>query len=214
MPHSSLPAPPDRALLVVASGNPGKLREFHRLLACLPYTLVSQAELGVSPAEETGTSFVENALLKARHASAATGSAALADDSGLEVDALGGAPGIFSARFAGDGADDAMNNAKLLAALAGVPDARRAARYRCALVFLRSAADPAPLVAEAVWDGRILTAPRGAGGFGYDPLFWVPECAASAAELPAADKDRLSHRARAMTALLAALGRMNRERAP
>ncbi len=191
--------------LVVASGNPGKLREFRRLLERLPYTLVSQAELGVSPPAETGTSFVENALIKARHAGAAAGSAALADDSGLEVDALGGSPGIFSARFAGDGADDAMNNAKLLAALAGVPAERRGARYRCALVFLRSAGDPAPLIAEGVWEGWILTAPRGTGGFGYDPLFWVPECGASAAELAAADKDRLSHRARAIAALSAAL---------
>jgi XTP/dITP diphosphohydrolase len=196
---SKSPAPLER--LVIATANPGKLREFRSLLTGLPFEPVSQASLGVVPVPETGSSFSSNALIKARHAAAETGSAAIADDSGLEVDALGGAPGIYSARYAGEGADDAANNAKLLAALAGVPTPQRRARYRCALVFVAGPADPSPLTTEGVWEGFILEVPRGAGGFGYDPYFWLPELAASAAELEPEEKNRLSHRGTALRSL-------------
>jgi XTP/dITP diphosphohydrolase len=195
--------------LIVATSNPGKLREFRELLADLPFEVRGLADLGLASPQETGVSFLENAMLKARHAAAAARLgdsavpevAAIADDSGLEVDALGGAPGIHSARFAGPGADDAANNAKLLRALAGVPSDRRRARYRCALVFLRSAADSAPLSAEGVWEGCILEAPRGRGGFGYDPYFYLPGLRKTAAELDPSVKNRLSHRGIAMRAL-------------
>lgn len=191
--------------LVIASGNPGKLREFQALLAGLPYQVVGQAALGVVPAEETGASFFDNALLKARHALDQTGCDALADDSGLEVDALGGAPGVRSARFAGEGSGDEANNARLLEALAGVPPAQRGARYRCVLVLLRVAEPAGPLVAEGVWEGCIVDRPRGSGGFGYDPYFWLPELGCTAAELPPAEKNRLSHRGLAMRRLRALL---------
>jgi XTP/dITP diphosphohydrolase len=187
--------------LVIATGNEGKLREFRSLLAGLPFELTSSAQLGLSLPEETGTTFLANALLKARHAASLSGSAAIADDSGLEVDALSGAPGIYSARYAGAGADDAKNNAKLMHALAGLPHELRRARYRCALVFVENAMDAAPLTAEADWEGFILDAPRGGGGFGYDPYFWLPDLRKSAAELPPAEKNRLSHRGKAMRAL-------------
>jgi XTP/dITP diphosphohydrolase len=187
--------------LVAATANPGKLREFRSLLSGLPFELTSLAELALPSPEETGRSFLENALLKARHAAASSGCAAVADDSGLEVDALGAAPGIYSARYAGAGADDGANNAKLMHELAGVPLARRQARYRCALVFLEAALDAAPLVAEADWEGFILDAPRGTGGFGYDPYFWLPDLRKSAAELDPEEKNRLSHRGKAMSAL-------------
>ena len=187
--------------LVIATGNAGKLREFSFLLAGLPFELTSSAELKLSSPEETGTTFLANALLKARHAASLSASAAVADDSGLEVDALGGAPGIYSARYAGLGADDAANNAKLMRDLAGIPPDRRGARYRCALAFVESAADAAPLVAEADWQGFILDAPRGSGGFGYDPYFWLPDLGKTAAELPPAEKNRLSHRGRALRAM-------------
>jgi XTP/dITP diphosphohydrolase len=190
--------------LVVATGNPGKLREFRALLAGVADEVVSQAELGVPSPEETESTFVGNALLKARHAARLTGCPALADDSGLEVDALGGAPGVYSARYAG--ADDAANNARLLAELGDVPDPRWA-RYRAVIVLVRDAADPAPLVAEGSWEGRIAHAPRGEGGFGYDPLFLVGEGERTAAELDPAEKNRVSHRAVALAGLLAALGR-------
>lgn len=202
MPHSSSRAPlkdakPSRRL-VVATANPGKLREFRSLLEGLPFELTSLAELRLPSPDETGRSFLENALLKARHAADLSGSAAVADDSGLEVDALNGAPGIYSARYAGSGADDRANNAKLMQALEGVPRDKRQARYRCALVLIENAQDAAPLVAEADWEGLMLDAPRGAGGFGYDPYFWLPELGKSAAELPPAEKNRLSHRGKAM----------------
>jgi XTP/dITP diphosphohydrolase len=187
--------------LVIATANPGKLREFRSLLAGLPFELTSSAELNLPSPEETGATFLANALLKARHAANLSASAAIADDSGLEVDALDGAPGIYSARYAGEGASDAANNAKLLRALAGMPHEQRQARYRCALVFIESAADAAPLIAEADWQGFILDAPRGAGGFGYDPYFWLPELGKTAAELPPSEKDRLSHRGKALRAL-------------
>ena len=189
--------------LVVASGNPGKLRELGSLLGGLATELVTQSELGVAAVAETETTFLGNALLKARHAARATGCAALADDSGLEVEALGGAPGVRSARYAGAGASDADNNARLLAALEGVPPPRRA-RYRCVIVLLRGPGDAAPLIGEGSWEGRIAAAPRGAGGFGYDPLFLPGDGARTVAELAAAEKNRVSHRGRALAALLAA----------
>jgi XTP/dITP diphosphohydrolase len=187
--------------LVIATGNAGKLREFRSLLAGLPFELTSSAELGLPYPEETGATFLANALLKARHAADLSGAAAIADDSGLEVDALSGAPGIYSARYAGAGADDAANNAKLIRALEGVPHEQRRARYRCALVFVANALDVSPRVAEADWQGFILDVPRGSGGFGYDPYFWLPELKKTAAELPPAEKNRLSHRGQAMRAL-------------
>ena len=210
-----------RRPLIVATSNPGKLREFGALLRDLPFELHGFGELGISPPEESGASFLENAMLKARHAAAAAAStgiggrplpdaAAIADDSGLEVDALGGAPGIYSARYAGSGADDAANNAKLMAALAGTPQHERRARYRCALVFVGGALDTAPLIAEGVWEGVILDAPRGEGGFGYDPYFFIPELGMTAAQLDASEKNRLSHRGIAMRAMrdqMAAHGR-------
>ena len=187
--------------LVIATGNPGKLREFSSLLDGLPFELTSSAELELSSPEETGTTFRANALLKARHAASLSASAAVADDSGLEVDALGGAPGIYSARYAGLGADDAANNAKLMRDLAGIPPERRGARYRCALAFVESVADAQPLIAEADWQGFILDAPRGGGGFGYDPYFWLPDLNKTAAELTPAEKNRLSHRGKALRVL-------------
>jgi len=194
-----VPAP--RRKLVIATANPGKLREIRSLLADLPFDVYCQSALAVAPAEETGSSFLSNALLKARHAAAATGATAIADDSGLEVDALGGAPGIYSARYAGAGADDAANNAKLIAALAGVPVAQRRARYRCAVVFVDGPHDPMPLRAEGVWEGYIRDAPRGCGGFGYDPYFWLPDLERTAAELAAEEKNRRSHRGMALRSL-------------
>ena len=200
MPRSSPPVP--RKPLVVATTNPGKLQEFRALLADLPFDLRSLGELGIAPPEESGASFLDNALLKARHAAAAAGNAAaIADDSGLEVDALGGAPGIYSARYAGPNADDALNNAKLLNALRGVSRERRRARYRCALVFVDGPGDPTPLIAEGVWEGFILESPEGAGGFGYDPYFWLPDLGLTAAQLDMADKNRRSHRGIALRSL-------------
>ena len=187
--------------LVAATANPGKLREFRSLLTGLPFELTSLAELSLPSPQETGSSFLENALLKARHAAALSGCAAVADDSGLEIDALGAAPGIYSARYAGADADDGANNAKLMRELAGVPPERRQARYRCALVFVEAAQDAAPLVAEGDWEGFILDAARGTGGFGYDPYFWLPDLRKSAAELDPEEKNRLSHRGKAMRAL-------------
>ena len=190
---------------VLASGNAGKVREFAALLAARDIEVVPQTDFGIVTPEETGTTFLDNALLKARHAAAASGLAALADDSGIEVDALAGRPGVWSARYAGAQASDADNLNLLLRELAAVPAERRTARYRCVLVWVREAADPAPLIASGVWEGRVLTAPRGAGGFGYDPVFQPEGLAVSAAELPAAQKNALSHRAQALRALLAAL---------
>ncbi|HXQ63933.1 MAG TPA: RdgB/HAM1 family non-canonical purine NTP pyrophosphatase [Steroidobacteraceae bacterium] len=194
------------ARLVVASSNPGKLAELGSLLAGLAGEIVPQSALGIAPAAETALTFEDNALLKARHAARLSGSAALADDSGLEVDALGGEPGVHSARYAGPGASDAANNAKLLAALAGTHAPRRA-RYRCVIALVMGADDPAPRVATGSWEGRIALAPRGTGGFGYDPLFLVGEGALTAAELPPAVKNRISHRALALRALATGLDR-------
>lgn len=189
--------------VVLASGNAGKLRELHRILLPLGVDLRSQAEFDVPDVDETGLTFVENALLKARAAAKHTGLPAIADDSGLEVDHLRGAPGIHSARFSGEG--DEGNNRKLLAVLAGVPDEQRTARYQCVLVYLRHAEDPVPIICQGSWEGRILEAPAGDGGFGYDPLFFVPEFNCSAAELDPSVKNRVSHRAIASAALLEAL---------
>jgi len=190
--------------LVLASHNAGKLKELQAMLGDA-VQVRSVAEFSRVEPEETGLSFVENAILKARHAAKVSGLPALADDSGLAVDALGGAPGIYSARYAG-GKDDAANNAKLLEALREVPDAERGAQFVCALALVRHAEDPLPILCEGLWHGRILHAPRGEHGFGYDPLFWVPECDCASAELPAAEKNRLSHRARAMAQLKQRLG--------
>lgn len=188
--------------IVLASGNAGKIRELTELLAPLGIEILSQRELGVDDADETGLSFVENAILKARHAARLTGLPALADDSGLEVDALNGAPGIYSARYAGLPSDDAANNAKLLAALTNVPESQRGARFCCLLAFVLHADDPTPLIAEGYWNGRILTAPRGSNGFGYDPLFWLPELNCASAELSKVEKGQHSHRGQALRTLL------------
>lgn len=190
--------------LVLASNNPNKLREFQQLLGDR-WQLIAQSTLGVEPAAETGTTFLANALIKARHAAAATGLPALADDSGIEVDALHGAPGVWSARYAGAAASDADNNARLLAELAGVPDGQRTARYRCCLVFVRDAGDAAPLVAEGVWEGRIAGSCEGSGGFGYDPLFIDPASGKCVAAMEPAEKNRLSHRQAALRRLQALL---------
>jgi XTP/dITP diphosphohydrolase len=189
--------------LVVASNNAGKLREFRRLLAPLSIAVVAQGELGIAEAAEPHVTFVENALAKARHASAQAGLPALADDSGVCVRALGGAPGVQSARYAGEPRSDARNNAKLVAALQGVADRR--AHYACVLVLVRHAADPEPLIAEGQWHGTIVDAPRGDGGFGYDPHFLDAATGMTGAELPLERKNELSHRGRAMRALIARL---------
>ncbi len=191
--------------LVLASGNAGKLAEIARLLEPLGLVIRTQTEFGITPPEETGLSFIENAILKARHAARLSGLPALADDSGLEVDFLNGAPGIYSARYAGEDGNDAANNHKLLGALEGVPAEQRSARFRCVIALLRHAEDPMPLVATGTWEGRILEAPRGEGGFGYDPLFLPAGLERTAAELGKAEKNRLSHRGQALQALLALL---------
>jgi len=187
--------------LVLASGNAGKVIELEQLLADSDMHLVAQTQLGVSDADETGLTFVENALIKARHAARATGMPALADDSGICVDALGGAPGLYAARYAGTHGDSAANNAKLLRELDGIPSERRQAYFIAVLVVLRHADDPAPLIAEGRWHGRILDAPRGNGDFGYDPLFLPDGYDVSAAELDPALKNRLSHRGQALAIL-------------
>ncbi len=192
---------------VLASGNPGKVREIGEILAEVGLEILPQSAYGVPEVEETGLSFVENAILKARNAAHHTGLPALADDSGLEVDALDGAPGIYSARYAGEGASDRRNLQKLLDALSRIPDAPRTARFQCIMVYMRHAADPAPLICQGTWEGRILHQPRGTGGFGYDPVFLVPELGRSAAELEAGVKNRLSHRGKALRCMLEALQR-------
>ena len=192
--------------LILASSNQGKLAEFRDLLGDADIALHAQSEFGVDDADETGLTFIENAILKARHASRATGLPALGDDSGLCVDALNGAPGLYSARYSGVHGDAAANIAKLLDALRDVPDAQRGARFVCVLAMLRHADDPQPLIAEGVWEGRILFAPRGDGGFGYDPVFFDPDVfgpgrGMGAAELEPSLKNRISHRGRALAQL-------------
>ncbi|MBB1473683.1 RdgB/HAM1 family non-canonical purine NTP pyrophosphatase [Luteimonas sp. MC1782] len=187
--------------LVLASGNAGKLGELRALLDGSRFTLRAQSEFGVADVDETGLTFIENALLKARHAALATGLPALADDSGLCVDALDGAPGLYSARYGGTHGDAGRNIARLLRELDGVADEARGASFHCAIVVLRRADDPQPIIAEGQWRGRILHAPRGAGGFGYDPVFLDPGSGLTAAELPAALKNTISHRGRALAVL-------------
>ena len=194
-----------RPRVVLASGNAGKVREFNQLLAGAHVEVLPQSSFGVPEAEETGLTFVENAILKARNAARHTGLPALADDSGIEVDALNGAPGIYSARYAGAGASDEENLYKLLATLEGVPEAQRVGRFQCVIAYLRHAEDPTPLICQGTWEGRILTAPRGANGFGYDPVFFVPQEGVSSAELPPETKNRLSHRGQALRKLLEGL---------
>ncbi|MCB1858435.1 MAG: RdgB/HAM1 family non-canonical purine NTP pyrophosphatase [Gammaproteobacteria bacterium] len=191
--------------IVLASNNPGKVREIEQLLSTQRITVLPQSKFGVSSIEENGLTFVENAILKARHAAQCSGLPAIADDSGIEVDALGGAPGIYSARFAGPQCNDQDNNQKLLDALATIADTDRTARFQCLMVYMRNAADPTPIICQGTWEGQILTTPRGTNGFGYDPLFWVPEFCCSSAELDPETKNRLSHRGRALRQLLAAL---------
>lgn len=190
--------------VVLATGNAGKLREMRALLADFALEVLPQSELGVPVPAETETTFEGNALLKARHAARVTGLPAIADDSGIEVDALGGRPGVYSARYAGPLATDAENNARLLAELAGSP-APRTARYRCVIAYVAHADDPAPLIAHGTWEGTIATAPQGDGGFGYDPLFVVADDGTTAAMLPPDQKNRVSHRAQALRSLVAQL---------
>lgn len=191
--------------VVLATNNQGKLRELRALLAPLHMEVLPKSQFTGDEVAETGESFVANALIKARHAAAASGLPAIADDSGIEVDALGGAPGIYSARYAGETASDQANLDKLLEAMREVPDDRRQARYRCALVFVRDKDDVEPLICEASWEGEIVRAPQGDGGFGYDPVFWLPEYACTAAQISADLKNRISHRGQALQMLLARL---------
>jgi XTP/dITP diphosphohydrolase len=193
----------DARRVVLASGNAGKLREFSELLAPTGWQFSRQSDFGIEPPPETGDTFLANALIKARNAAQRTGLPALADDSGIEVDALGGGPGVLSARYAGEGASDAQNLDKLLGALRGLPDARRGARYRCVIVWVERADDPAPVVGDGTWEGSILDGKRGAGGFGYDPSFVPSGDTRTAAEMPAADKHARSHRGNALRAFLA-----------
>ncbi len=187
--------------IVLASGNPGKIREIQAILSDHP--IVPQSEFRIAEAEETGATFVENAIIKARNAALSCNLPAIADDSGLVVDALDGAPGVISARYAGAGSSDRQNLEKLLRDMEGVPDDQRSARFVCVIVFMQHASDPFPLIAQGVWEGRILSQPAGENGFGYDPVFWVPERRCASAELPAAVKNSLSHRGQALNQLTA-----------
>ncbi len=191
--------------IVIASGNRGKLRELTALLRDLPVELVPQSDLRVPEAEESGATFVENAILKARHAAAITGMPAIADDSGIEVDVLAGAPGIRSARYAGDDADDDRNLRQLLERVAATGVINPAARFQCLMVFMAHAQDPTPIIAQGTWQGHLVSAPRGNNGFGYDPIFFVPSHGCTSAELDAVVKNQISHRALAMAALLSQL---------
>jgi XTP/dITP diphosphohydrolase len=188
--------------IVLASGNAGKLREFQQLLSGCGFEVVPQSDFNLSNADETGTTFVENAIIKARHACQQTGLPAIADDSGIEVDALNGRPGVYSARYAGENANDESNNQKLLQELTGVPTDKRTARYHAVLAYMRHADDPTPILCHGTWEGIILTEARGVGGFGYDPLFFVPTHNCASAELDKAEKNRISHRGKAMQELL------------
>lgn len=185
--------------IVLATGNAGKLKEIREIFSAVDVGIVAQSDFDTPEAIEDGLSFVENAIIKARNAAAHTGLAALSDDSGIEVDALNGEPGIHSARYAGD---DESNIQRLLRELEGVPEEKRTARFQCVMVYLRHANDPVPVIAQGAWEGKILMSPQGQGGFGYDPVFYVPELDCSAAELSAADKNRLSHRGKALGQML------------
>ncbi|GMR18711.1 MAG: XTP/dITP diphosphatase [Gammaproteobacteria bacterium] len=191
--------------IVLASGNPGKVREIAELLRDSQLVVVPQTDFKLPEVEETGLSFVENAILKARNAAHHTGLPAIADDSGLEVDALKGGPGIYSARYAGKGASDEANLQKLLHEISDVPKAKRTARFQCVMVYLRHEYDPTPLICQGTWEGRILFKPQGDNGFGYDPVFFVPDQNCSSAELPPETKNRLSHRGQALMKLVTAL---------
>ena len=191
--------------LVLATGNQGKVKEMASLLADFGFDVVAQSDYNVSSVAETGTTFIENAIIKARHAAKETGLPAIADDSGLEVDYLKGAPGIYSARFAGIDASDEENLQKLLKEMEGVADEQRTARFHCVLVMMRHENDPTPLVCHGSWEGKILTEAHGENGFGYDPVFWVPEDQCSSAELEPTRKKQLSHRGKALAKLFAAL---------
>ena len=192
--------------IVLASNNKGKVREIGQLLAGFDMQVVPQSEFNIEEVEETGLTFVENAILKARNAAAHSGCAAIADDSGIEVDALNGAPGIYSARYAGVGAGDQANLEKLLEALKDVPQEKRTARFQCLLVYMRHGTDPTPLICQGTWEGIITFAPQGKNGFGYDPVFFVPTHNCTSAELPPETKNQLSHRGQALRALVQALG--------
>lgn len=187
--------------IVLASGNAGKVREINKLFAGTGIEIVPQSEFNVPEVPETGTTFVENAIIKARHAAKLTGLPAISDDSGIEVDALDSRPGVYSARYAGAGCNDLDNNNKMLKELTGVPEAERSARYQCLIVFMRSHTDPVPLITQASWEGRILDAPEGDGGFGYDPIFYIPSQNCSGGNLPLEIKNTMSHRAIALKAM-------------
>jgi len=191
--------------VVLASGNKGKVREIGALLADLDFEVVPQSDFDIIEAEESGLTFVENAIIKARHAAELTGLPAIADDSGLEVDALNGAPGIYSSRFAGTNASDQDNLEKLLADLKEIPEVKRTARFQCLIVYMKHAADPTPIICQGSWEGRILFESHGTNGFGYDPVFYVPSHNCASAELPPEVKNRLSHRGQALQELLTAL---------
>ena len=188
--------------IVLASGNAGKLREFQQLLSGCGFEVIPQSDFKVTNAEETGTTFVENAIIKARHACQQTGLPAIADDSGIEIDALNGRPGVYSARYAGEHANDEKNNEKLLTELKNIPTEKRTARYYAVLAYMRHADDPTPILCHGTWEGIILNEPRGENGFGYDPLFFVPSHNCTSAELDKAEKNRISHRGKAMQELL------------
>ncbi len=191
--------------IVLASNNKGKVREFGEMLSTLNMEVIPQATFNIEDADETGLTFVENAIIKARHASAIAGLPAIADDSGLEVDFLNGAPGIYSARYSGEGATDEKNLLKLLDALKDVPEEKRTARFQCLLVYMRHAEDPTPLICQGTWEGIITTEPQGENGFGYDPVFYVPTHNCSSAQLSSDEKNVLSHRGQALKKLLTAL---------
>ncbi|MEZ9626045.1 XTP/dITP diphosphatase [Aliivibrio fischeri] len=191
--------------IVLATGNQGKVREMADILADFGFDVVAQSEYNVSDVAETGTTFIENAIIKARHAAKETGLPAIADDSGLEVDALNGAPGVYSARYSGEGATDQKNIDKMLAAMEGIPAEKRTARFHCVLVLMKHENDPIPLICHGTWEGHITTEQKGENGFGYDPIFWVSEDNCSSAELEPARKKQLSHRGQALKKLFAAL---------
>lgn len=197
--------PPEK--IVLASGNASKLREIQAVLDLQRYQLLTQSEFNVSDVPETGTTFVENAIIKARHAAQLTGLPALADDSGIEVDALQGAPGVYSARYAGEHGADNANNTKLLSEMKNVAEENRGARFQCVIVFMRHARDPMPIICNGTWEGKILHELSGPNGFGYDPLFYVPTHGCSSAELDPAEKNRISHRAQALRKLISELNR-------
>lgn len=191
--------------IVLASSNAGKVREINKLLSVYNIEVIPQTEFDIPDAIEDGLSFVENAIIKARHAAKLSGLPAIADDSGIEVDALNHRPGIYSARYSGEGANDQKNNTKMLGELQGINEAERTARYQCVMVFMRDGDDPCPLIAHGSLEGRILQAPQGEGGFGYDPIFWLPEQNCAAAELSLEAKNKISHRAKALNDLVSQL---------